>query len=58
MSVHVYNFVTIFTVSAEAGAKAFPSAILVDIAELERYTMWMKLLHSYSVREPFVWKEH
>lgn len=58
MSVHVYNCVAIFTVSAVTGAKAFPSAILVDIAELERYTMWMKLLHSYSVRETFAWKEH
>lgn len=58
MSVHVYNFVTIFTISVVAGAKVFHFAILIDIREFERYTIWMKLLHSYSVRETFVWKEH
>lgn len=58
MSVHVHNFVTIFTTSVVAGAKVFHFAILVDTAEFERYTIWVKLLHSYSFRETFVWREH
>ena len=39
MSVHVHNFVTIFTTSVVAGTKVFHFAILVDTAEFERYTI-------------------